>query len=54
MGSDSTNDLRGDEEQTADHIVLECPKHLPPNGAYDLAVFDDETINWLLHTYAEV
>jgi len=35
----------GAEEQTADHTVLECPKHSPPNGAYSLAVLDDETIN---------
>jgi len=40
----------GAEEQTVDHVVLECPIHRPPRGLHDLAVLYDETIEWLLNT----
>ena len=35
-------------------IVLECPKHRPLNGAYGLAVLDDETTKFLLNALLEV
>jgi len=34
--SPSANCAWGIEKQTANHIVLECRKLLPPNGACDL------------------
>ena len=34
----------GAEEQTVDHVVLQCPIHRPPNGLHGLTVLDDETI----------
>jgi len=37
-------------EETADHVVLQCPIHRPPYGLHDLTVLDDETIEWLLNT----
>ena len=40
----------GAEEQTVDHVVLQCPIHQPPHGAHGLMVLDDETIEWLLNT----
>jgi len=39
------------EEQTVDHVVLQCPIHRPPHG---LPVLDDETIEWLLNICPEV
>jgi len=44
----------GAEEQTVDHVVLQCPIHRPPHGLHSLAVLDDETIEWLLNTCPEV
>jgi len=43
-----------DEEQTIDHIVLQCPIHRPPHGLHGLTVLDDETIEWLLNTCPEI
>ena len=34
----------GAEEQTVDHVVLQCPIHRPPHGLHGLTVLDDETI----------
>jgi len=45
---------RGAEEQTVDHVVLQCPIHRPPHGLHDLTVLDDETIEWLLNTCPEI
>ena len=44
----------GVEEQTVDHVVLQCPIHRPPHGLHGLTVQDDETIEWLLNTCAEI
>jgi len=44
----------GAEEQTVDHVVLQCPIHRPPHGLHGLTVLDDETIEWLLNTCCEV
>ena len=41
----------GAEEQTVDHVVLQCPIHRPPHG---LMVLDDETTKWLLNTCPEI
>jgi len=43
----------GVEEQTVDHIVLQCPIHQPPYGLHGLTVLD-ETIEWLLSTCPEI
>ena len=40
----------GAEEQTVDHVVLQCPIHRPPHGLHGLTVLDDETTEWLLNT----
>jgi len=44
----------GAEEQTVDHVVLQCPIHRPPHGLHGLMVLDDETIEWLLNTCPEI
>ena len=44
----------GAEEQTVDHVVLECPIHRPPHGLHGLTVLDDETTEWLLDTCHEI
>jgi len=44
----------GAEEQTVDHVVLQCPIHRPPHGLHSLMVLDDETIEWLLSTCPEI
>ena len=44
----------GAEEQTVDHIVLQCPIHRPPYGLHGLTVLDDATIEWLLNTCPEI
>ena len=41
-------------EQTANHVVLQCPIHRPPHGLHNLTVLDDETIEWLLNTCPEI
>ena len=46
----------GAEEQTADHIILDCP--LPPYHAlswlHGLAVLGDNTITWLLQSCPDI
>ena len=44
----------GADEQTADHVVLQCPIHRPHHGLYGLTVLDDETIEWLFNTCPEI
>ena len=44
----------GAEEQTFDHVVLQCPIHRPPHGLHGLAVLDDETIEWLFNTFPKI
>ena len=41
-------------EQTADHVLTECPIHRAPHGARGLAVLDDETRCWLNNTTASI
>ena len=38
----------GAEEQTVDHVVLQCLIHRPPHGLHGLTVLDDA--EWLLNT----
>jgi len=40
----------GAEEQTVDHVVLQCSIDRPPHRVHGLAVLDEETIAWLLNT----
>ena len=42
------------EEQTVNHVVVQCPIHRPPHGLHGLTVLNDETIEWLLHTGPEM
>jgi len=42
----------GAEEQTVEHVVLQCPIHRPPHGLHGLTVLDDNTIKWLINTLA--
>jgi len=42
------------EEQTVDHVVLQCLIHQPPHGLHGLTVQDDETIEWLFNACPEV
>jgi len=44
----------GAEEQTDDHVFLQCPFYRPPHGLHGLTVLDDETTEWLLHAYCEI
>jgi len=44
----------GAEEQSVDHVVLQCPIHRPPHGLHGLTVLDDETTEWLLKTCPEI
>jgi len=44
----------GAEDQTVDHVVLQCPIHRPPHGLDGLTVLDDETTEWLLNTCPEI
>ena len=37
----------GASEQTADHIISQCPIHRAPRGMFGLIVLDDETRCWL-------
>ena len=37
----------GANEQTADHIISQCPTHRAPRGMFGLTVLDDETRCWL-------
>ena len=40
----------GAEEQTVDHVILQCPIHRPPHGLHGLTVLNDETTEWLFNT----
>ena len=44
----------GAEEQTIDHVVLQCLIHRPPHGLQGLTVLDDGTIEWLLNICPEI
>jgi len=44
----------GTEEQTINHVVLQCPIHRPPHGMHGLTLLDDESIEWLLNTWPEI
>jgi len=44
----------GAEEQTVDHVVLQCPIHPSPRGLHGLTVLNDETIEWLLNTCPKI
>ena len=44
----------GAKEQTADHVVLECPVYRAPSGSHGLSVLDDKTRAWLTTTCPEV
>ena len=44
----------GAEEQTVDHVALQCPIHRPPFGLPELTGLDDETIECLLNTCPEI
>jgi len=44
----------GAEEQTVDHVVLQCPIERPPHGLHGLTVLDDQTTEWLLNTCPEI
>ena len=44
----------GAEEQTADHVILDCPMYRAPNGMHGLSVLDDKTMAWLLEVCPEV
>jgi len=44
----------GAEEQTIDHVVLQCRIHRPAHGLHGLTVLDDETIEWQLNAYPEI
>jgi len=53
MGSSAACEC-GEEEQTVDHAVLQCPIYRPPHGLHGLMVLDDETTEWLLNTCPEI
>jgi len=38
----------GAEEQTVDHVVLQCPINRPPLGLHGMTALDDKTTEWLL------
>jgi len=42
------------EEQTVNHVHLQCPIHRPPHGLHGLTVLDDKTNEWLLNTCPEI
>jgi len=44
----------GAEEQTVDHVVLECSMHRPPHGLHGQIVLHYQTIEWLLNTCPEI
>jgi len=44
----------GAEEQTVDHVVIQCPIHRPPHGLHGLTVLDDDTTEWLLNTCPKI
>jgi len=44
----------GEEDQTVNHVVFQCPIHQPPHGLHSLVVLDDETIDWLLNICPDI
>jgi len=44
----------GAEEQTVDHVVLQCLIHRPPHGLHGMTVLDEETTEWLFNTCPEI
>ena len=44
----------GAEEQTVDHVVLQCAIHRRPHGLHGLTVLDDETTEWLLNSCPKI
>jgi len=44
----------GTKEQTADHVVLQCPINQLPHRLHSLTFLDDEKFNWLLNTRPEI
>jgi len=44
----------GAEEQTVDHVVLQCPIHQPLHGLHGLTALDDKTIEWLLNICPDI
>jgi len=44
----------GEEDQTIEHVVFQCPIHRPPYGLHGLTVLDDEIIDWLLNTCTKI
>jgi len=44
----------GAEEQTVNHIVLQCPIHQPPHELHGLTVLEDETTEWPLNSCPEI
>jgi len=44
----------GAEEQTINHVVLQCRIHQPPHELHGLTVLDDERIEWLLNTCPKI
>jgi len=44
----------GAEEETVDHVVLQCQIHQPPHGKHGLTVLNDKTTEWLLNTCPEI
>ena len=53
MASSAACECRA-EEQTVDHVVLQCPIHQPPHGLHGLMVLDNETTEWLLNTCPDI
>jgi len=44
----------GEEDQTVNHVLFQCTFHRPPQGLHNLAVLEDETIDWLLNICPEI
>jgi len=44
----------GAEEQTVNHVVLQCPIHRPPHELHGLTILDNEKIEWLLDICPEM
>jgi len=44
----------GAEEQTVDHVVLQCPIHRFPHKLHGVTVLDDETAQWLFNVCPEI
>ena len=44
----------GASEQTSDHVLIACPIHRAPHGAWGLMVLDDKTRCWLNNITASI